>query len=79
MDRSTESAHGGADPATVEDRIRQLEAQMEALTEAVGVLARGLEGGPMAEPRNQDTEEAARHAHELLLLAKSKTAESPGG
>jgi hypothetical protein len=49
---------------------------MEALIEAVGVLARGLEGGPMAEPRNQYTEEAARHAHELLPLAESKTAGS---
>lgn len=43
---------------------------MEALIEAVQVLARGLENGPMAEPRNRHTEEAARRAHELLLLAK---------
>jgi hypothetical protein len=44
---------------------------MEALIEAVEVLARGLENGPMAEPQNRRPEEAARRTHELLLLAKS--------
>jgi hypothetical protein len=78
MDRSAESARGAADPATVEERIRQLEATVESLIEAVEVLARGLEGGPMAEPRNRHTEEAARRAHELLLFARSKAAGSTG-
>ena len=50
--------------------MRQLEAQVEALAEAVEVLAHGLEGGPMAEPGATSPEEAARRAHELLLLAK---------
>lgn len=44
---------------------------MEAVVEAVEVLARGLENGPMAEPRNRHIEEAGRRSHELLLLAKS--------
>jgi hypothetical protein len=44
---------------------------MAALTEAVEALARALEGSPMAEPPNRRVEEAARRAHELLLLAKS--------
>jgi len=44
---------------------------MEALIEAVEVLARGLENGPLAEPRDRHPEEAARRTHELLLLAKS--------
>jgi hypothetical protein len=48
--------------------MRQLQAQMEALTEAVGVLARGLEGGPMAELRNQHPEQAARCAHDSRLV-----------
>ena len=56
--------------AAVERRVRQLEAQVEALAEAVEVLAHGLEGGPMAEPGATGPEEAARRAHELLLLAK---------
>ena len=49
---------------------------MAALTEAVEVLVRGLESSPMAEPPDRHVEEAARRAHELLLLAKSA---APGG
>ncbi len=43
---------------------------MDALAEAVEVLARGLEGSPIAKPENHPAREAARRAHELLLLAK---------
>ena len=52
------------------DRLRRLEARVDALAEAVEVLARGLEGSPMAEPENHPARDAARRAHELLLLAK---------
>ncbi len=52
------------------DRLRRLEARVDALAEAVEVLARGLEGSPMAEPENHPAREAARLAHELLLLAR---------
>jgi hypothetical protein len=44
---------------------------VDALAEAVEVLARGLEGSPMTEPENSTARESARRAHELLLLAKS--------
>jgi len=44
---------------------------VEAIAEAVEVLARGIEGSPMAEPEKHPAREAARRAHELLLLAKS--------
>jgi hypothetical protein len=57
--------------AAVERRLRRLEAWVDALAEAVEVLACGLEGSPMAEPDNHPAREAARRAHELLLLAKS--------
>ena len=57
--------------AAVERRLRRLETRVDALTEAVEVLARGLEGSPIAEPDNHPAREAARRAHELLLLAKS--------
>ena len=57
--------------AAIERRVRLLEARVEAIAEAVEVLARGLEGSPMAEPENHPAREAARRAHELLLLAKS--------
>ena len=53
------------------ERVRRLEDQLTVLTEAVEVLTRGLESSPMAEPPNDHIEEAARRAHELLLLAKS--------
>jgi hypothetical protein len=52
---------------------------MEALIEAVAVLARGLERGPMDEPQNRRTEEAARRTHELLLLAKSARPDQSAG
>lgn len=61
---------GYAAIAAVERRIRRLEAQVEALTEAVEALAQGLAGSPMAEPGVTNPAEAARRAHELLLLAK---------
>jgi len=63
--------HGSPGTATIEERVHRLEAQADVLAEAIEVLARGLEGGPMAEPRNRHAEEAARRAHELLLLARS--------
>jgi hypothetical protein len=65
--RDTES-----DPAAKAlDGLRLLEARVDALAEAVEVLARGLEGSPIAEPVNHPAREAARRAHELLLLARS--------
>ena len=62
---------GSAAMAAIDRRVRLLEARVEAVAEAVEVLARGLEGSPMAEPVNHLAREAARRAHELLLLAKS--------
>lgn len=56
--------------------MRRLEGQVGALAEAIDVLARGLEGGPAAEPQERGAEEAARRAHELLLLVRSAQTES---
>lgn len=56
--------------AAIERRMRLLETRVEAIAEAVEVLARGLERSPMAEPEDFRPEEAARRARELLLLAK---------
>ena len=57
--------------AAIERRVCVLEARVEAIAEAVGVLARGVEGGgPMAEPEDFRPQEAARRAREMLLLAK---------
>ncbi|MGD0240210.1 MAG: hypothetical protein ABSB59_07765 [Streptosporangiaceae bacterium] len=63
-----------SDPATSTalTEVRRLEARLDALIDAVEVLARGLEGGPMAAPEDRKPEEAARRARELLLLAKQE-------
>jgi len=71
MSTGSSSADNGIE---LTERVRRLEGQIAALAEAVGVLARGLESGPMAGPPNRHIEEAARRAHELLLLAKSAAA-----
>jgi hypothetical protein len=73
MNGSPDTPPAGGDSALT-DRVRRLEAQMAALTEAVDVLARGLESSPLAEPPNGHVEETARRTHELLLLAKSAAA-----
>lgn len=63
---------GSQDPAVVlEERVRRLEARTEALADAVRLLARGLEDGPMAEPDAGGQAQAARRAHELLLAMES--------
>jgi hypothetical protein len=76
MNRSEESARGEPGQPTCEERVQRLETQMETIIEAIGELARGLEGSPMAEPRSGHAERAARRTHELLLLAKSAPLET---
>jgi len=68
-------AESRGDPTaiTLEQRVRRLEDQVNALIEVIEVLARGLEDGPLAEPPDLHAERAARRAHELLLLAKSQS------
>jgi hypothetical protein len=56
--------------AAIDKRVRLLEVRVEAIAEAVEVLARGLAGGPMAEPEDGRPGEAARRARELLLLTR---------
>jgi hypothetical protein len=74
MNVSADPPSAAKGTAELTERVRRLEGQLTALTEAVEVLTRGLESSPMAEPPNRHIEEAARRAHELLLLAKSATA-----
>jgi hypothetical protein len=71
MNTAAQPPSGSPGESALEERVHRLEAQMETLIEAVEVLARGLENGPLAEPRDRHPEEAARRTHELLLLAKS--------
>lgn len=71
---------GAAAGSALEQRVGRLEGQVDALIEALEVLARGFEDAPMAAERTEaDEERAARGAHELLLLAKAARQEGPGG
>jgi hypothetical protein len=71
MNISADSPSAANGTTGLTERIRRLEGQMATVTEALEVLTRGLESSPMAGPPNHHIEEAARRAHELLLLAKS--------
>jgi hypothetical protein len=71
MNMSADSPSAGHGTTGLTERVGRLEGQMAAVTEALEVLTRGLESSPMAEPPDRHIEEAARRAHELLLLAKS--------
>lgn len=53
----------------LEERVHRLESTVATLADALRVLARGLEDGPMAEPGDRTIVEAARQAHDLLLAA----------
>jgi hypothetical protein len=54
-------------PATLDERVRLLESRVAVLTEAIQVLARGLEDIPTAEPGQRPAARAARRAYDLLL------------
>ena len=54
-------------PATGERRLKALEDKLQALTEAVGMLARGLEQLPISEPGADRTAKAAQEAHRILM------------
>lgn len=56
--------------AALEERVRVLEAHVAVLTDAIRVLARGLEDIPTAEPGQRPTAGAARRAYDLLLAAE---------
>jgi hypothetical protein len=69
---------GSTAVSALELRVDRLEGQIEALIEAVEVLASGFEDVPTAAERSEiDEERAARRAHELLLLVKAARQETP--
>lgn len=62
------TTHENRQPQTsAEDRIRDLEARVAVLEEALRVLTHGLEDLPGAGPRSHEASGAARQAHDLLL------------
>lgn len=58
---------GPNDEETVEDRLTELAERLQVLSEAVGVLARGLESRPDIEPDSTRTAFAAQEAHRMLM------------
>jgi hypothetical protein len=70
--------HDGKWQAALEERVQILEAQVAILDEALRVLTRGLEDLPAAEPGRKQAAEAARRAHDLLLTAGPRPAQSAG-
>jgi hypothetical protein len=59
--------------ATLAERVRLLESRVTVLADAIGVLARGLEDIPTAEPGQRPAARAARRAYDLLLEAELRT------
>jgi hypothetical protein len=74
----SEQSGPGPAPAALEGRVRILEERVSALADAIRVLARGLEDIPTIEPGQRRAADAARQAHELLLLvAEPRTPPAP--
>ncbi|KIQ64644.1 hypothetical protein TR51_10475 [Kitasatospora griseola] len=57
----------GRDLESAAERIELLEAQVQALGQAVRALVQGMEDTPDREPDPERPARAARQAHELLL------------
>lgn len=78
MSREIGSKYQEPSRSALEERVRLLEARVATLAEAVTVLARGLERGPMAEPGEREMADAARKAHDLLLAAAARAEPGSG-
>lgn len=79
MTRQIASQYQEPSRPALEERVHQLETRVATLAEAVSVLARGLEDGPLAEPGERTVVDAARKAHELLLAARTAAPAGSGG
>lgn len=69
MSRQIGSRYQEVSMTVLEERLHRLEAKVTTLADALRVLARALEGGPMAEPGDREVADAARQARDLLLAA----------
>jgi hypothetical protein len=66
MPRQIEPRLGEPRLSVLEQRLSELELRVAALTEAVRVLTRTLEGSPVGDTAKDAAAEAARRARELL-------------
>ncbi|MBO2447957.1 hypothetical protein J4573_12710 [Actinomadura barringtoniae] len=67
MARQIMVGYGTVSNAALEQRLHVLEARVDVLTEALRLIAAGLEGTPFDEPDRQTCAVAARIARELLI------------
>ncbi len=72
MTEHTDPSERETSVAALQERVNLVEVRVAALTEALQVLARGLEDLPTAEPGGKPAAEAARRAHDLLLAAQPR-------
>ena len=74
MTRQIGSQYQAESRLALEERVHRLEVRVATLADAVDVLARGLGGGPLAEPDERKAVDAARQAHDLLLAGRTAPA-----
>jgi hypothetical protein len=72
MTEHTDPSERETSVTALQERMNLVEVRVAALTEALQVLARGLEDLPTAEPGGKPAAEAARRAHDLLLAAQPR-------
>jgi hypothetical protein len=72
MTEHTDPSERETSVTAFQERMNLVEVRVAALTEALQVLARGLEDLPTAEPGGKPAAEAARRAHDLLLAAQPR-------
>lgn len=78
MSRQIGSHYQEVSMTVLEERLHHLEAKVATLAGALRILARALEGGPMAEPGGREVAEAARQARDLLLTTDLSSRGQPG-
>lgn len=79
MDRQIGGWYQETSQFALEERLHLLEARVAVLAEAITVLTRGLESGPLTEPGEQQVADAARRAHDLLLAPATAENAADGG
>ncbi len=72
MTEHTDPSERETSVTALQERMNLVEVRVAALTEALQVLARGLEDLPTAGPGGKPAAEAARRAHDLLLAAQPR-------
>ncbi|MCW2888425.1 MAG: hypothetical protein QOE54_58 [Streptosporangiaceae bacterium] len=76
MTRQIAAGYGIPSGPALEERIHILESKVNAMAEAILILAGGLEGTPMDGPRGDGGSRAARLAHDVLIAAQVTTHDS---